>query len=167
MRNNEVESDSHEVIIAYCDGSALGNPGPSGWAWWIDEERWGAGGFVLATNNVGELEAVADMLVNVPLNQALEVRCDSRYVLDAITKWMPGWKAKNWCKADGSTVKNLEIMQRIDVLVTARTAPTAWVWVKGHSGEAGNERVDTMARDAAIRAQNHNTTPLRGKRSHR
>jgi ribonuclease HI len=167
MRNTEVGSDSQKVVVAYCDGSALGNPGPSGWAWWIDEDRWGAGGFILATNNVGELEAVADMLVNVPVDQALEVRCDSRYVLDAITKWMPGWKGKNWCKADGSTVKNLEIMQRIDVLVTARTAPTAWVWVKGHSGEPGNERVDTMARDAAIRAQNHNTTPLRGKRSHR
>ncbi len=157
-RAGTVGAMTNQPVIVYCDGSALGNPGPSGWAWWVHDSRWASGGFTMGTNNIGELHAVADMLASMPVDQPLEVRCDSRYVLDAITQWMPGWKRKGWKKADGGDVKNLELMQRLDALVNARQAATTWVWVKGHSGEAGNERVDGLARAAAERARDGNTT---------
>jgi ribonuclease HI len=149
---------NERTVIVYCDGSALGNPGPAGWAWWVNDSWWASGGFTLATNNIGELHAVADMLTTMPVDLPLEIRCDSRYVLDAITTWMPGWKRRGWTKADGGPVKNLELMQRLDTLVAARRAETTWVWVKGHSGETGNEQVDMLARDAAGRARSGDTT---------
>ena len=48
-------------IIAAADGSALGNPGPAGWAWYIDDNHWAAGGWEHGTNNMGELKAVLDL----------------------------------------------------------------------------------------------------------
>lgn len=136
-------------IIAAADGSALGNPGPAGWAWYIDESTWRAGGWDHGTNNMGELKAVLDLLeaTGADRDQHLEVLCDSQYVINAITRWMPGWKRKGWRKKDGKPVLNLELLQAIDRQLEGRSVE--FTWVKGHAGHTMNEAADTRARAAA------------------
>ncbi|HEY9424709.1 MAG TPA: RNase H family protein, partial [Microterricola sp.] len=81
------------TIIASADGSALGNPGPAGWAWYVDDDCWAAGGWPHATNNQGELTAVLELFrATAHLDDDLHVLCDSQYVINSVTKWMPGWK---------------------------------------------------------------------------
>lgn len=136
-------------IIAAADGSALGNPGPAGWAWYIDESTWRAGGWEHGTNNMGELKAVLDLLeaTGADRDQHLEVLCDSQYVINAITRWMPGWKRKGWRKKDGKPVLNLELLQAIDRQLEGRSVE--FTWVKGHAGHTMNEAADARARAAA------------------
>ena len=143
------------TIVASADGSALGNPGPAGWAWYVDDACWAAGGWPRATNNQGELQAVIDLLEQTKAaglaGEPLKVLCDSQYVINTVTKWMPGWKRKGWRKADGSPVLNLEFVQRLDELVTGRQV--AFEWVKGHAGHNLNEAADSRARAAATAYQ--------------
>lgn len=136
-------------IVAAADGSALGNPGPAGWAWYIDEDRWASGGWGHGTNNMGELKAVLDLFestAHVP-DRPLHIYCDSKYTIDSITKWMPGWKKKGWKKANGQPVLNIELMVALDTALTGRTY--TFEWVKGHAGHRMNERADTLAKEAA------------------
>ncbi|EEH64429.1 ribonuclease HI [Gleimia coleocanis DSM 15436] len=136
------------TIIAAADGSALKNPGPTGWAWAIDESTWRAGGFKHGTNNIGELYAVLDLLKSTAhLDEPLHILADSRYVIDSMTKWIHGWKRKDWKKADGSPVLNVELIQEIDALMQGRKV--TFEWVRGHSGHDMNEFVDEKARAAA------------------
>lgn len=137
------------TITAAADGSALGNPGPAGWAWYIDEGRWRAGGWPHGTNNMGELKAVLDLLeaTAVDAEQQLVILCDSQYVINAVTKWMPGWKRKGWRKKDGKPVLNVELLQAIDRALAGRRVD--FEWVKGHAGHAMNEAADERARAAA------------------
>ncbi len=135
-------------IIAAADGSALGNPGPAGWAWYVDETCWDAGGWARGTNNKGELTAVLDLLQQTAhLPDDLLVYCDSTYVINSITKWMAGWKQRGWRKRDGNLVLNVEIMQALDEAMTGRRVEFAWV--KGHSGHPLNEAADRLANAAA------------------
>ena len=104
------------TIIAAADGSALGNPGPAGWGWYIDDDRWASGGWPHGTNNQGELTAVLDLLEQTAdADDDLVIYCDSTYVIKSITQWMPGWKRKGWKKGDGKPVMNVEIMQALDL----------------------------------------------------
>ncbi|MCH1883666.1 ribonuclease HI family protein [Agrococcus sp. ARC_14] len=144
------------MITAAADGSSLGNPGPTGWGWYIDEQRWAAGGQRLGTNNIGELTAVLDLLQQTAGVDELHILCDSKYVIDSITKWMPGWKRKGWKKADGKPVMNRELMEELDGLMSARRAAGGVVrfeWVKGHAGHALNEAADRLANGAATAYQ--------------
>lgn len=144
------------VITAAADGSSLGNPGPTGWGWYIDEARWAAGGQRQGTNNIGELSAVIDLLRQSAGVDELHILCDSQYVIKAITQWMPGWKRKGWKKADGKPVMNVELMQELDRLMTERRAAGGVVtfeWVKGHAGHALNEAADRLANGAAAAYQ--------------
>ncbi|MGA9747223.1 MAG: RNase H family protein [Nocardioides sp.] len=110
------------TIIAAADGSALGNPGPAGWGWYVDDECWAAGGWPHGTNNQGELTALLDLLQqSAHLEDDLVVYCDSRYVIDSVTKWMAGWKRRGWRKRDGKPVLNVEIMRALDHAMTGRT----------------------------------------------
>lgn len=142
------------TLVAAADGSALGNPGPAGWAWYIDDDCWAAGGWPNATNNQGELMAVIDLLEQTShlASTHLTVRCDSQYVINTITQWMPGWKRKGWRKADGSPVMNLDYVQRLDALMVGRDV--SFEWVKGHAGDRLNEAADKRARAAATAFQN-------------
>ena len=118
-------------IIAAADGSALGNPGPAGWAWYIDDNHWAAGGWEHGTNNMGELKAVLDLFeatAHMP-ERKLVVYCDSQYVINSLTKWMPGWKSRGWKKADGKPVLNRELLQELDAATAGRDYQL--VWVKG------------------------------------
>src|SRR5699024_3966768 len=136
-------------ITAAADGSALGNPGPAGWAWYIDEATWRAGGWPHGTNNMGELKAVLDLLeaTAVDADQHLLILCDSQYVINSVTKWMPGWKRKGWRKKDGKPVLNVDLLKDIDRALAGRSVE--FEWVKGHSGHAMNEAADRRANAAA------------------
>lgn len=137
------------MITAAADGSALGNPGPAGWAWYVDHEHWRRGGWPHGTNNQGELMAVLDLFqstAHLP-DSALHILCDSQYVIKALTEWMPGWKRKGWRKADGKPVLNEDLLKRLDAAMQGRTFE--FEWVKGHAGHPLNEAADENARAAA------------------
>lgn len=137
------------VIVAAADGSSLSNPGPAGWAWFVDGDRWAAGGWKHATNNKAELMAVLDLLRQTrDAGDDLLVLCDSQYVINALTKWMPGWKRKGWKKADGKPVSNVEIMKALDEAMRGRRV--RFEWVKGHAGHVLNEAADRRANAAAV-----------------
>ncbi|HSU01496.1 MAG TPA: RNase H family protein [Nocardioides sp.] len=136
------------MIIAAADGSALGNPGPAGWAWYVDDGCWASGGWPHGTNNMGELMAVLDLLQQTAhLDEELHVYCDSKYVIDSVTKWMKGWKRKGWKKGDGKPVMNVELMKALDEAMEGRRV--VFEWVKGHAGHALNEAADVRANAAA------------------
>lgn len=148
------------TIIAAADGSALGNPGPNGWAWYIDDANWAAGGSPHGTNNQGELQAVLELLrATAGTDEPLLIMCDSKYVIDSITKWMPGWKRRGWRKADGAPVLNRELMESLDDAMRGRDV--RFEWVKGHAGHDLNEAADERANGAA-RAYQGKQEPRRG-----
>ena len=136
------------TIIAAADGSALGNPGPAGWGWYVDDGCWAVGGWAHGTNNKAELTAVLDLLQQTAhLADDLLVYCDSTYAIKAIREWIPGWKRRGWKKGDGKAVLNVEIMQALDAAMVGRDVRFAWV--KGHSGHELNEAADRLANGAA------------------
>lgn len=149
------------TITAAADGSSLGNPGPTGWAWYIDDDQWAAGGFDHGTNNIGELTAVAELLDATAhvADEPLHVLCDSKYVIDSCTKWMRGWKYNGWKKKDGKPVLNVELMRRLDAAMQGRRV--TFQWVKGHAGHPENEAADERARDAAT-AYSRGREPITG-----
>ncbi|MGY1552739.1 ribonuclease H family protein [Microbacterium sp. A588] len=148
------------TITAAADGSALGNPGPNGWAWYIDDANWAAGGSPHGTNNQGELQAVLELLrATAGSNESLLIMCDSKYVIDSITKWMPGWKRRGWRKADGAPVLNRDLMESLDEAMQGRDVK--FVWVKGHAGHDLNEAADVRANSAA-KAYQAKREPNRG-----
>lgn len=141
------------AITAAADGSALGNPGPAGWSWYVNDEHWASGGWPHGTNNMGELMAVIDLAESTAhLDDELVIVCDSKYVIDAVTRWLPGWKRNNWRKADGKPVLNRELLERLDAALENRHYRMEWV--KGHAGHPLNEAADTRARAAATAYQN-------------
>ncbi len=140
------------MIIAAADGSALGNPGPAGWAWYVDDGCWASGGWPHGTNNMGELMAVLDLLQQTAhVDEELHVYCDSKYVIDSVTTWMKGWKRKGWKKSDGKPVMNVELMKALDEAMQGRRV--SFEWVKGHAGHALNEAADVRANAAATAYQ--------------
>lgn len=141
------------TITAAADGSALGNPGPNGWAWYIDDDNWAAGGSPHGTNNQGELRAVLELLraTSSAAGEKLVIECDSRYVIDSVTKWMPGWKRKGWRKSDGGPVLNRDLLEGIDEELRGRDV--SFTWVKGHAGHPLNEAADQRANGAATAYQ--------------
>ncbi|WP_144876088.1 ribonuclease H [Microbacterium sp. 1.5R] len=148
------------TITAAADGSALGNPGPNGWAWYIDDANWAAGGSPHGTNNQGELQAVLELLrATAGTTEKLMIECDSRYVIDSVTKWMPGWKRKGWRKSDGGPVLNRELLEGIDEAIRGRDVEFSWV--KGHAGHPLNEAADERA-NAAAKAYQQKQEPRRG-----
>lgn len=136
------------TLVAAADGSALGNPGPAGWAWYVDDGCWASGGWPHGTNNMGELTAVLDLLQQTAdLDDDLLVYCDSTYTINAITRWMAAWKRNGWRKRDRQPVANVAILQALDAAVHGRRVE--FVWVKGHAGHELNEAADRLANAAA------------------
>jgi ribonuclease HI len=146
------------TITAAADGSALGNPGPAGWAWYIDDEHWAAGGWPHGTNNMGELKAVLELFrATAGTDDDLLVLCDSQYVINSVTKWMPGWKRKGWRKADGKPVLNVDLLQELDEALAGRRY--RFEWVRGHVGHELNEAADERARAVATAFQRGGPIP--------
>lgn len=143
------EVPSGWVAVA-TDGSCLRNPGgASGWAWFVDRENWAAGGMTVGTNQQAEILAVIKALEMIPLHLPLWIQADSQYAINSATVWLAGWKKRGWKKSDGKPVMNLELMQRLDQALSARTGPIQFDWVPGHAGISANEVADTLCGAAA------------------
>ncbi|MFD8478082.1 ribonuclease H [Kitasatospora sp. NPDC059673] len=143
-----------ERVIAACDGAAKGNPGPAGWAYVVADsaavpQRWESGALGHSTNNVGELTALQRLLASTDPGVPLEVRLDSTYTRDAVTKWLAGWKRNGWKTAAGKPVANQELIQRIDALLTGRDVTFVYVAAHQVNGDPLNAIADKAASDAA------------------
>lgn len=140
------------TIHIWTDGACLGNPGPGGWGVlmrWNGHSKEASGGEQLTTNNRMELTAAIEalrMLKKKPCQVHLVT--DSKYVMDGITKWLPNWRSNQWRTSNKKPVKNVDLWQALDALVCEHEIE--WEWVKGHSGHPENERVDDIAREAAL-----------------
>ena len=141
-------------IEIHTDGACLGNPGPGGWAALLrykGHERELAGGEGHTTNNRMELMAAIMGLETLTEPCRIMLQTDSQYVRQGITEWMSGWVRRNWKTAGGDPVKNRDLWERLHAAAARHRID--WRWVKGHNGDPDNERVDQMARDAAIRVR--------------
>jgi ribonuclease HI len=137
---------SKEVTI-WTDGACSGNPGPGGWGAILafgDLRKELCGGEALTTNNRMELTAAIQALEALNRACVVHLYTDSNYLKGGITGWISSWKRNGWRTADKKPVKNVELWQRLE----AAAAPHAidWRWVKGHAGDAMNERADALAR---------------------
>ena len=142
------------MVVCYADGGCSPNPGPGGWGVVILDPGGRVemrGGEASTTNNRMELTAAVRALERFPEGASVEMRLDSRYVVDAMTQWVRTWKRNGWRTATGE-VKNQDLVQRLDALASARRV--RWTWVKGHSGQRWNERADALVhrgrREAAM-----------------
>jgi ribonuclease HI len=136
------------MIEVFTDGACRGNPGPGGWAAIIREngsERELSGYDPETTNNRMELTAALEALAALPAGAEARVVSDSRYLIDGITQWVPGWRRRNWRKSDGKPVLNREIWERL-VAETERRR-VSWKWIEGHTGHRENERCDALANE--------------------
>ncbi|CAN5852813.1 ribonuclease HI [soil metagenome] len=146
---------SLEEVTIYTDGACKGNPGPGGWGAWLKSgptEKELFGGELATTNNRMELTAVIEGLAALKRPCKVMLYLDSQYVRMGIMEWVHGWKRKGWRTASGQPVKNVELWQRLDKLVQEGGHQIEWRWVKGHSGDPGNERADMLANKGVERA---------------
>ena len=134
-------------VIVHTDGACKGNPGPGGWGAVLqaggghEKELWG--GEANTTNNRMELMAAIMALEALKRPCKVELHTDSKYVMQGITEWMRGWKARGWLTADKKPVKNADLWQRLDAARLRHDVK--WRWVKGHAGHELNERADQLA----------------------
>ncbi len=138
------------TIHIYTDGACRGNPGPGGWGALLiagDAEKELSGAEPMTTNNRMELMGAIMALGALKRAAAARLHTDSKYVCTGISQWLPAWKARGWRTADKKPVKNQDLWELLDA--ENQRHDITWVWVKGHSGNAGNERVDALA-NAAI-----------------
>ncbi|HSV59784.1 MAG TPA: ribonuclease HI [Variovorax sp.] len=143
-----------EVQI-YTDGACKGNPGPGGWGAWLKSgatEKELFGGELNTTNNRMELTAVIEGLAALKRPCKVVLYLDSQYVRQGITEWIKGWKAKGWITSAKQPVKNAELWKKLDALVAGGGHQIEWRWVKGHSGDPGNERADMLANKGVQKA---------------
>ena len=133
-------------VVIYTDGACRGNPGPGGWGVLLKSgahEKELFGGERDTTNNQMELRAAIEALDALKHPCAVKLYTDSTYVLKGITEWLPNWKKRNWKTAAKKPVQNVELWQRLDS--ASQKHRVDWQWVKGHSGDPGNERADELA----------------------
>lgn len=138
------------AVEIHTDGACLGNPGPGGWAALLrfsGRERELIGSEADTTNNRMELSAAIAALEALKRPCSVVLFTDSQYVLKGITEWLPAWQRRGWKTAAGEPVRNIELWQRLQQAQAPHQVQ--WRWVKGHSGDPLNERVDQLARAAA------------------
>lgn len=142
-------------VEIHTDGACKGNPGPGGWGVVLQS---GAsrkelfGGELGTTNNRMELTAVIEALSALKRPCTVDLYLDSEYVRKGITEWIGGWKARGWKTAARQPVKNVDLWQRLDALVSGAGHEIRWHWVRGHAGNPGNERADALANLGVDRA---------------
>ena len=145
-------NQASKTVEIRTDGACLGNPGPGGWGALLrckGRERELSGGDPATTNNRMELMGAIMALETLSEPCTVVLHTDSQYVRQGITLWMPNWVRRGWKTAGGDPVKNRDLWERLE-LATRRHA-IDWRWVKGHSGDPDNERVDMLARNAALK----------------
>ncbi len=136
--------------IVYTDGSCLGNPGKGGWAAVIiknNQEEIIFGSEKNSTNNRMELTAAINALLKTKESKKIKIYTDSKYLKDGIEKWINNWKNNNWKNANKKDVKNKDLWTQLDSLINKKQI--SWEWVKAHSINEYNNKVDILARKAA------------------
>jgi len=145
-------SSATEKVMIWTDGGCKPNPGPGGWGAVLvfrGRERELSGAEPATTNNRMELTAAACALEALTRPCRVVLHTDSEYVRNGITRWSTGWVRKNWRTAGGDPVKNMDLWRRL--LDAAKPHQVEWLWVRGHSGNPMNERVDVLATEARRR----------------
>lgn len=144
-----------QKVVIYTDGACKGNPGPGGWGALLtmdDTVKELFGGELGTTNNRMEMTAVIEALTALKRPCRVTLYLDSEYVRKGITEWIHGWKVRGWRTAAKTPVKNVDLWQRLDALITLSGHDVSWHWVKGHAGDPGNERADALANKGVERA---------------
>lgn len=149
LESSEGAAAAPRVVVAACDGACSGNPGPGGWGALLRFEdgslrEWG-GHAPATTNNRMELTGALEVLRalrTLPRHPQLVLFTDSRYLIDGLQSWLPGWKRKGWRTAAGAPVLNRDLWEELDA---ARLAGVEWRHVRGHSGHPENDRCDAIA----------------------
>ena len=135
-----------KTVIIYTDGACRGNPGPGGWGVLIkykEHSKEMYGGDASTTNNKMELTAAIEALKEIKEPCEIILYTDSKYVLKGIEEWIHNWKKRGWKGSNKKPVKNIELWKKLDELRDKHTIK--WNWVKGHSGDPGNETADMLA----------------------
>ncbi|MEM1141904.1 MAG: ribonuclease HI [Pseudomonadota bacterium] len=135
-----------KAVTLYTDGACRGNPGPGGWGVLLEfagheKELYGAEN--PTTNNRMELKAAIEGLSALSEPCAVRLFTDSTYVMKGITQWIGAWKERGWKTAGRKPVANADLWQLLDQ--QNQRHEVTWQWVKGHSGDPGNERADGLA----------------------
>ena len=141
--------DEESAVEIFTDGACSGNPGPGGWGVILrynGHEREMSDGARETTNNRMELTAAIEALRALKRPCSVHLYTDSEYLKNGITQWLPGWKARGWKTAAKKDVKNRDLWEALDALMQHHSVQ--FHWVRGHAGHAGNERADTLAREA-------------------
>ena len=135
-----------KTVKIYTDGACRGNPGIGGWGALMvfeGKEKELYGGQEHTTNNQMELCAAIEGLAALKESCNVELFTDSKYVMDGINSWILNWKKNGWKTANKKPVKNMELWIELDKLNTFHDVE--WYWVKGHSGDSGNDMADELA----------------------
>jgi ribonuclease HI len=138
------------ALEVYTDGACLGNPGPGGWAWAVLGGAWANGADPATTNQRMEISAAMEALRTLgPLTDEIEIVSDSTYVVNCFNdRWWQGWLRRGWRNSQGKAVANRDLWEPFIEMVTTRGG-VHFRWVKGHSGDVGNDLVDALAVEAA------------------
>ena len=134
------------VVEIYTDGACRGNPGPGGWGAVLiagPHRKTLHGGERETTNNRMELTAAIEALAALKGRRKVVLHTDSRYLMDGIREWLPGWKKRGWKTSARKPVKNQDLWQALDA--AAQKHEVSWRWVRGHSGHELNEEADALA----------------------
>jgi ribonuclease HI len=138
-----------EIIEIFTDGACQGNPGPGGWGVILrykSHEKELSGGEANTTNNRMELMAAIKGIEAVQKTIPIHLYTDSEYLRKGITEWIHTWKKNGWKSAQKKPIKNQDLWEHLDKVVSAHKI--SWHWVKGHAGHPENERADELARRA-------------------
>lgn len=141
-----------QTVIICCDGSAIGNPGPGGWAALIrvvgtTQELVLTGSHPATTNNRMELTAAIEALRVLKRPCQIKASTDSQYLQKGMAEWVTKWKSNDWVGASGRPVLNQDLWLQLDQLAAQHEID--WIWVRGHSEDPDQERVDALALQAA------------------
>jgi ribonuclease HI len=137
------------MVEIYTDGACSGNPGPGGWgAVLIQGERRDeiGGAEPQTTNNRMELRAAIEALRRLSPGERARLHTDSQYLLNGITRWITSWRRRGWLTLEGQPVENRDLWEQLDALAGDHVA---WVYVRGHAGNPGNERANRIAQSHA------------------
>jgi len=142
----------NNIINIYTDGACIGNPGPGGWAALIiinNKEELLFGNSPSTTNNRMEMLAVIHAIESIGVKSNLIINTDSKYIINGISTWIKIWKKSNWLTSNKNKVKNMDLWKKLDHISSKHVI--RWEWIKGHSGNVNNEKVDTVAREQALK----------------
>lgn len=141
-----------DETLVFTDGACLGNPGPGGWAWAVPDGPYRSGADPATTNQRMEITAVLQALRE--LEGPLLVKSDSTYVVNCFRDhWYDGWLRRGWRNSAGKPVANRDLWEPLLALAVDSGRPVRFDWVKGHSGDLMNDRVDKLATEAAALQQ--------------